>query len=101
MAKLSLKNREAKREAAVKKHAAKRAELKAIIEDQTRSMDERMDAMKRLQALPRNASPSRLRNRCDITGRPRGTFRKFGLARTKIREAAMRGDIPGLIKASW
>ena len=60
-----------------------------------------MDAMKRLQALPRNASPSRLRNRCDITGRPRGTFRKFGLARTKIREAAMRGDIPGLIKASW
>jgi small subunit ribosomal protein S14 len=64
-------------------------------------MDERMDAMKRLQALPRNASPSRLRNRCDITGRPRGTFRKFGLARTKIREAAMRGDIPGLIKASW
>ena len=60
-----------------------------------------MDAMKRLQALPRNSSPSRLRNRCDITGRPRGTFRKFGLARTKIREAAMRGDIPGLIKASW
>jgi small subunit ribosomal protein S14 len=64
-------------------------------------MDERMDAMKRLQALPRNASPSRLRNRCDLTGRPRGTFRKFGLARTKIREAAMRGDIPGLVKASW
>jgi len=60
-----------------------------------------MDAMKRLQALPRNSSPSRLRNRCDITGRPRGTFRKFGMARTKIREAAMRGDIPGLIKASW
>jgi small subunit ribosomal protein S14 len=101
MAKLSLKNREAKREATVKKFAAKRAELKAIIDDQTRSMDERMDAMKSLQALPRNASPSRLRNRCDITGRPRGTFRKFGLARSKIREAAMRGDIPGLIKASW
>lgn len=101
MAKLSLKNREAKREATVKKYAAQRAELKAAIDDQTRSMDERMDAMKRLQALPRNASPSRLRNRCDITGRPRGTFRKFGLARTKIREAAMRGDIPGLIKASW
>ena len=101
MAKLSLINREAKREAAVKKHAARRAELKAVIGDQTRSMDERMDAMKRLQALPRNSSPSRLRNRCDITGRPRGTFRKFGLARTKIREAAMRGDIPGLIKASW
>jgi small subunit ribosomal protein S14 len=101
MAKLSLKNREAKREATVKKYAAKRAELKAIIDDQTRSMEERMDAMKRLQTLPRNASPVRLRNRCDLTGRPRGTFRKFGLARTKIREAAMRGDIPGLIKASW
>jgi small subunit ribosomal protein S14 len=64
-------------------------------------MEERMDAMKRLQALPRNASPVRLRNRCELTGRPRGTFRKFGLARGKIREAAMRGDIPGLIKASW
>jgi small subunit ribosomal protein S14 len=101
MAKLSLKNREAKREATVRKFAAKRAELKAIIDDQTHSMDERMDAMKRLQALPRNASPVRLRNRCDLTGRPRGTYRKFGLARTKIREAAMRGDIPGLIKASW
>jgi small subunit ribosomal protein S14 len=101
MAKLSLKNREAKREATVRKFAAKRAELKAIIDDQTRSMDERMDAMKRLQALPRNASPVRLRNRCDLTGRPRGTYRKFGLARTKIREAAMRGDIPGLVKASW
>jgi small subunit ribosomal protein S14 len=85
----------------VKKFAAKRAELKAIIDDQTRSMDERMDAMKRLQGLPRNASPVRLRNRCSLTGRPRGTFRKFGLARAKIREAAMRGDIPGLIKASW
>ena len=101
MAKLSLKNREAKRETAVKKYAARRAELKAIIGDQTRSMDERMDAMKRLQALPRNASPVRLRNRCALTGRPRGTFRKFGLARAKIREAAMRGDIPGLTKASW
>jgi small subunit ribosomal protein S14 len=101
MAKRSLKNREAKREATVRKFAAKRAELKAIIDDQTRSMDQRMDAMKRLQALPRNASPIRLRNRCDLTGRPRGTFRKFGLARTKIREAAMRGDIPGVIKASW
>jgi small subunit ribosomal protein S14 len=101
MAKLSLKNREAKREATVRKYAAKRAELRAVIEDQTRSMEERMDAMKRLQSLPRNASPVRLRNRCDLTGRPRGTFRKFGLARGKIREAAMRGDIPGLIKARW
>jgi small subunit ribosomal protein S14 len=101
MAKLALVNRAAKRVAAVKKHAAKRAELKSIIGDQTRSMDERMDAMKRLQALPRNASPVRVRNRCALTGRPRGTFRKFGLARGKIREAAMRGDIPGLTKASW
>ena len=101
MAKRALVNRAAKREAMVKKFAAKRAELKAVIDDQTRSMDERMDAMKRLQGLPRNASPVRLRNRCSLTGRPRGTFRKFGLARAKIREAAMRGDIPGLIKASW
>jgi small subunit ribosomal protein S14 len=101
MAKLSLKNREAKREATVKKYEAKRKELKAIIGDSTRSMDERMDAQAKLQALPRNASPVRLRNRCAITGRPRGTFRKFGLGRTKIREAAMRGDIPGVVKASW
>jgi small subunit ribosomal protein S14 len=64
-------------------------------------MDERMDAMKRLQALPRNASPTRLRNRCELTGRPRGTFRKFGLARNKIRELAFKGDIPGVVKASW
>ena len=101
MAKLSLKNREAKREAVVKKYEAKRKELKAIIADSTRSMEERMDAQARLQALPRNANPTRLRNRCSLTGRPRGTFRKFGLARNKIREAAMRGDIPGLVKASW
>jgi small subunit ribosomal protein S14 len=101
MAKLSLKNREAKREATVKKYAAKRAALKAKIADATLSMEERGEARLQLQALPRNASPARLRNRCSITGRPRGTFRKFGLARAKIREAAMRGDIPGLIKASW
>lgn len=101
MAKLSLISRELKREATVRKFAAKRAELKAIINDTTRSMEERMDARLALQALPRDASPVRLRNRCGLTGRPRGTFRKFGLARGKIREAAMRGDIPGLIKASW
>ena len=101
MAKLALINREAKRRALVKKYVAKRKELKAIIADQTRSMEERMAAQARLQALPRNANPTRLRNRCALTGRPRGTFRKFGLARTKIREAAMRGDIPGVIKASW
>jgi small subunit ribosomal protein S14 len=101
VAKLSLQNREAKRRALVKKFDAKRKELKAIIADQTRSMEERMDAQARLQALPRNANPTRLRNRCSLTGRPRGTFRKFGLARGKIREAAMRGDIPGLVKGSW
>lgn len=101
MAKLALINREAKRRALVKKYEAKRRELKAIIADQTRSMEERMAAQSRLQALPRNANPTRLRNRCELTGRPRGTFRKFGLARNKIREAALRGDIPGLTKASW
>lgn len=101
MAKLSLKNREAKREALAKKYEAKRKELAAVINDSTRSMEERMDARAKLQALPRNSSPTRLRNRCAMTGRPRGTFRKFGLARNKIREAAMRGDIPGLVKASW
>ncbi len=101
MAKLALINRQAKREALVKKYDAKRKELKAAIADPTRSMEERMEARARLQALPRNANPTRLRNRCALTGRPRGTFRKFGLGRAKIREAAMRGDIPGIIKASW
>ena len=101
MAKKSLKNREAKRQAMVKKYQARRKELKAIIGDAARSMEERMQAQANLQALPRNARPTRLRNRCALTGRPRGTFRKFGLARSKIREAAMRGDIPGLVKASW
>jgi small subunit ribosomal protein S14 len=101
LAKLSIKNREAKREALVKKFAAKRSALKAIIQDATQSMDERLDAQRRLQGLPRNASPTRLRNRCSLTGRPRGTFRLFGLGRNKLREAAMRGDIPGLTKASW
>ena len=101
MAKLSLKNREAKREALVKKYDTKRKALKARSTDQTRSMEERLEAQRQLQALPRNANPTRLRNRCALTGRPRGTFRKFGLARNKIREAALRGDIPGMVKASW
>ena len=101
MAKKSLINRELKREALVAKFAAKRAELKAIINDAARSVEERQDAPAKLQALPRDTSPVRLRNRCGITGRPRGTFRKFGLARGMIRDAAMRGDIPGLVKASW
>ena len=101
MAKLALINREQKRAALVKKYSGKRAELKAIIEDQTKSEEERYEARLKLQALPRNANPTRQRNRCALTGRPRGTFRKFGLARTKIREIAMRGEIPGITKASW
>ena len=98
MAKLALINRELKRKACAQKFAAKRAALKAVINDATRSMEERMEARNALQSLPRDASQ---RNRCELTGRPRGTFRKFGLARGKIREAAMHGDIPGLTKASW
>jgi len=101
VAKLSLKQREAKREALVAKYAKKYAELKAIINDAKRSEEERYAARLELQQLPRNANPTRLRNRCELTGRPRGTFRKFGLARNKIRELAFKGDIPGVIKASW
>lgn len=101
MAKLALINRELKRKMCAQKFAAKRAALKAVINDATRSMEERMEARIALQSLPRDASPCRQRNRCGITGRPRGTFRKFGLARGKIREAAMHGDITGLTKASW
>lgn len=101
MAKLALINREQKRADLVKKFAGKRAALKGIIDDQSKSLDERYQARLKLQALPQNANPTRQRNRCAITGRPRGTFRKFGLARTKLREFAMRGEIPGLTKASW
>lgn len=101
MAKLALINREQKRANLVKKYAAKRAELKSIIDDQYKSEEERYFARLKLQALPRNANPTRQRNRCAITGRPRGTFRKFGLGRTKLREIAMRGEIPGMTKASW
>jgi len=101
VAKLSLINRDLKRQALVKKYAARRAALQAIIDDQSRSEEERFQARLKLQALPRNANPTRLRNRCEVTGRPRGTYRKFGLGRTKLREAAMRGEIPGLVKASW
>ena len=101
MAKTSLIQREAKREALVAKYAKKREELNAIITDAKRSDEERYVARLEVQKLPRNANPTRLRNRCAITGRPRGTFRKFGLARNKIREIAMRGEIPGMIKASW
>ena len=101
MAKLALINREAKRRATVKKFAERRKALFAILNDPKATDDARDAARAKLQALPRDASPVRLRNRCAITGRPRGTFRKFGLARSKIREIAMRGEIPGMIKASW
>jgi small subunit ribosomal protein S14 len=101
MAKLALVNREQKRRATVKKYAAKRAELIALTQNLKLSEEDRYEARLRLQQLPRNASPVRLRNRCAITGRPRGVFRKFGLARNKLRDIAMRGEIPGLIKASW
>ncbi len=101
MAKTSLIEREKKRERLVAKYAARRAELTALINDQSRSEEERYQARLKLQQLPRNANPTRLRNRCELTGRPRGTFRKFGLARNKLREIAMRGEIPGMTKASW
>ena len=101
MAKLALINREQKRADMVAKFAAKRAALKAIIDDQAKSEEERYEARLKLQALPRNSAPTRQRNRCTVTGRPRGTFRKFGLGRIKLREFAMRGEIPGMTKASW
>ena len=101
MAKLSVIEREKKRAKVVAKYATRRAELKAVIGDKDRSDDERWDAQLQLQKLPRNASPIRLRRRCGVTGRPRGVYRKFGLGRNKLRDAAMRGDVPGLVKASW
>jgi len=101
MAKLALINREQKRRATVKKYAQKRAELIALTLNPKLSEEDRYAARLQLQQLPRNASPVRLRNRCTLTGRPRGTFRKFGLARNKLRDIAMRGEIPGVIKASW
>ncbi len=101
MAKKSIVNREAKRREIVKKFAVKRAELKMIMSDLKRSDEERIEARVKFQALPRDASPARLRNRCALTGRPRGYFRKFGMCRNKIREFAMQGDIPGVTKASW
>lgn len=101
MAKLSIIEREKKREKIVAKYATKRAELKRIVADRSASDDERWQAQLQLQKLPRNASPVRLRRRCAETGRPRGVYRKFGLGRNKLREAAMRGDVPGLVKASW
>jgi small subunit ribosomal protein S14 len=101
MAKTSMINREAKREKTVAKYAALRQQLKATIKNVNASEDERWAAILKLQSLPRNSSPIRLRNRCGITGRPHGYFRKFGLARIKLREAVMQGDVPGVVKASW
>jgi small subunit ribosomal protein S14 len=101
MAKTSMMERDLKRSKLVKKYAAKRAELKAIVLSATASYDEKMEAQTKLQKLPRDASPSRQRNRCALTGRPRGVYSKFGLGRNKLREATMRGDVPGLRKASW
>lgn len=101
MAKTSLINRNEKRRATVKKFSAKRAELIAITQNAKASDEERHEARMKLQQLPRDASPVRVRNRCALTGRPRGVFRKFGLGRSKLREIAMRGEIPGMIKASW
>jgi small subunit ribosomal protein S14 len=101
VAKLSLINRDIKRAKLADKFAAKRAALKAIIDDQSKPEEERYQARLKLQQLPRNANPTRQRNRCSITGRPRGVFSKFGLARHKFREMAMKGEIPGVTKASW
>ncbi len=101
MAKKSMIAREVKRTATVKKYAAKRAELKAIIQDPNASDDEKWTAQIKLQKLPRDANPIRQQRRCQVTGRPHGVYRKFGLCRNKLREAAMRGDVPGLVKASW
>jgi len=101
MAKKSMIMRELKREKLVAKYAKKRAELKATIRNINSSDDERAAAQAKLNAMPRDASPSRQRNRCAITGRPHGVYRKFGLGRNKLRESAMKGEIPGLTKASW
>jgi small subunit ribosomal protein S14 len=101
VAKLALINREVKRAKLAKQYDAKRKALKAVIADQSQSEEERYNARLKLQQLPRNASPTRQRNRCMLTGRPRGVFRQFGLARLKLRDLAMRGEIPGLTKASW
>lgn len=101
MAKVSMLKREEKRAQLVAKYTARRSELKAQIISPNSSPEQRMDAVMKLQRLPRDSSPVRQRNRCGITGRPHGYYRKFGLGRNKLREAAMRGDIPGLVKASW
>lgn len=101
MAKKSMIAREKKRTQTVARFAAKRSALKAVLGDVNASDEEKWDAQVKLQKLPRDASPVRQRRRCQITGRPHGVYRKFGLCRNKLREAAMRGDVPGLVKSSW
>ena len=101
MAKTSMVNRDIKREKLAKKYAAKRDALKAVIASQTASYDEKAEAVVKLQKLPRDSSPSRQRNRCELSGRSRGVYRKFGLGRNMLRKATMNGDVPGLRKASW
>jgi small subunit ribosomal protein S14 len=101
MAKTCMTERELKRRATVKKFAEKRDALNAIINDQKASAEDRRDARAKLQSLPRNSSPVRLRNRCALTGRPRGVYSKFGIARSKLRDLMMSGQVPGIIKASW
>ncbi len=101
MAKVSMVQREAKRAKLVQKFAEKRTELKALIANPATSEEDRWEAQQQLQKLPRDSSPARQRNRCRVTGRPHGFYNKFGLSRIKLREAAMRGDVPGLRKASW
>jgi small subunit ribosomal protein S14 len=101
MAKTSMVNRDIKRAKLVKKYASKRAELKKIIANPKSSYEEKAEAQAKLQKMPRDASPSRVRNRCALTGRSRGVYQKFGLGRNKLREATMKGDVPGLRKASW
>ncbi|HAO34251.1 MAG TPA: 30S ribosomal protein S14 [Candidatus Competibacter sp.] len=101
MAKQSMINREIKRARVVERYAAKRAALKEILRDPATDEQQRREARRQFHALPRDASPARLHNRCRLTGRPHGFYRKFGLSRNKLREAAMRGDVPGLHKASW
>ena len=101
MAKVSMVQREIKRTKTVQKYAAKRAELKALIKNPNTSDEDRWDAQMKLQALPRNANPVRQQRRCRITGRPHAVYRKFGLCRNKLREHAMQGHVPGVVKASW
>ena len=101
MAKKSMIAREAKRASTVARYAKKRAEIKAVLNSATATDEEKWEAQIALQKLPRNASPVRQQRRCQITGRPHAVYRKFGLCRNKLREAAMRGDVPGLVKASW